>query len=227
MEFSDYFSRRYGLSGQNSVNIKPMVDASIRAFESGNVALLQHELFLLVSNFNKPGSGRLITDFDEKDRLAECFTLCLQYDWMNDSDIREVWAENGFYCIADYLSTHWNNKQDLLAGSLDFFLLLHYGRNSIRPKIANILQKAKVVGNPIFSTEDYIGGAEYLIREFMFFTATLVSPIARSHNIFTPDVKPAYDYAKSDFVFADISPIAIINKIKFIASVIESILNDM
>ena len=227
MDFSEIMRKRYGFGDHNQVNIKPMVDSSIAAFERGNIASLQNELYQLVSNFNKPGSGKLITEFEEKDRLCECFTLCLRYDWMNDSDIREVWAENGFYCIAYYLSTHWNNKQDLLAGALDLFLLLHYGKNSIRPKIANILQKAKVLGNPIFSVEDYNGGAEYLIREFMFFTATLVSPIARTHNIFSPDVKPAYECAKSDFEFAGVSPIDIINKMKFIASVIESILNDM
>ena len=99
MDFSEIMRRRYGLAGHNQVNIKPMVDSCIEAFEKGDIASLQNELFQLVSNFNKPGSGRLITGFAEKDRLAECFTLCLQYDWMNDSDIREVWAENGFYCI--------------------------------------------------------------------------------------------------------------------------------
>ena len=135
MDFSKILNRRFGLGSHNQINIKPMVDSSINAFENGNIALLQNELFQLVSNFNKPGCGKLITGFAEKDRLAECFTLCLQYDWMNDSDIREVWAENGFYCIVDYLTSHWNNKQDLIAASLNLFLLLHQGKESLKPKI--------------------------------------------------------------------------------------------
>ena len=227
MDFSEILNRRYGLSGHNHVNIKPMVDSCITAFEQGNIAALQNALFKLVSNFNKPGSGKLITGFAEKDRLAECFTLCLQYDWMNDSDIREVWAENGFYCIVDYLATHWNNKQDLIAASLDLFLLLHYGKESLRPKINDILRKPTALGNPIFSTEDYQNDAEYLIREFQFFAATLLSPIAKTHNIFATSVKPSFERAKTDFEFAGVSPVDIMHKMKFIASVIESILNDM
>ena len=128
MDFSEIMRRRYGLAGHNQVNIKPMVDSCIEVFEKGDIASLQNELFQLVSNFNKPGSGRLITGFAEKDRLAECFTLCLQYDWMNDSNIREVWEENGFYCIVDYLLTHWSNKQDLVAASLDLFCFYTTGR---------------------------------------------------------------------------------------------------
>ena len=227
MDFSKILNRRLGLGSHNQINIKPMVDSSINAFENGNIALLQNELFQLVSNFNKPGSGKLITGFAEKDRLAECFTLCLQYDWMNDSDIREVWAENGFYCIVDYLASHWNNKQDLIAASLNLFLLLHYGKESLKPKINDILRKAKMVGNPIFSNDDYRNDAEYLIREFQFFAATLLSPIAKTHNIFSASVKPAFERAKTDFEFASVSPVDIMQKMKFIASVIESILNDM
>ena len=227
MDFLEIMRRRYGLAGHNQINIKPMVDSSIEAFEKGDIASLQNELFQLVSNFNKPGSGRLITGFAEKDRLGECFTLCLQYDWMNDSDIREVWAENGFYCIVDYLLTHWSNKQDLVAASLDLFLLLHHGKDSLETKFNDILYKAHVLGNPVFSGEDYLHDAEYLIREFQFFAATILSPVAKVHNIFSPGVRPAFERAKTDFEFASVSPVEIMEKMKFIASVIESILNDM
>lgn len=227
MDFSDILNRRYGFGSRNQINIKPMVDASITAFEQGNIAKLQNELYHLVSNFNKPGCGTLITDFDEKDRLAECFTLCLQYDWMNDSDIREVWAENGFYCIVDYLATHWSNKQDLFATSLDLFLHLHYGKDSLKTKFNDILHKARMLGNPVFSAVDYQHDADYLIREFQFFAATILSPIAKVHNIISPNVKPEFESAKTDFEFVSVSPVEIMEKMKFIASVIESILNDM
>ena len=97
MGFSDYF----GMS-DNRDTLKPYVDKAISTFESGNIPQLQNDLFQFASLLNKPGSGKLITSFSQKDRLCEVFNLCLQYDWMNDSDIREVWAENAFYCIAEY-----------------------------------------------------------------------------------------------------------------------------
>lgn len=89
-------------SNRNESPLVPYVDKAIATFESGNISQLQNELYHFASLLNKPGSGKLITNFPQKDRLCEVFCLCLEYDWMQDSDIREVWAENAFYCIAEY-----------------------------------------------------------------------------------------------------------------------------
>ena len=92
----------FGTKEDSEESLKLYVDKAISTFDSGSVALLQNELFQFASLLNKPGSGMLITRFPQKDRLCEVFNLCLQFDWMNDSDIREVWAENAFFCIAEY-----------------------------------------------------------------------------------------------------------------------------
>lgn len=173
---------------ESKETLKPYVDKAISTFEAGNISLLQNELFQFASLLNNPGSGVLITSFSQKDRLCEVFNLCLQFDWMNDSDIREVWAENAFYCIAEYFKTA-QTKQDYIAAALDLFLTCSYGKNSLKPKIEDILYKAQMhpIHSNLFSQKEYNEGAEYLIREFAFFAATIVSPVVRVHpNIISP-----------------------------------------
>ena len=230
--FDGFMNRSSGLSNNN---LKTQVDAAISYFEQGNISALQQNLFEIYSGINRPGGGRQILEFNQKDRLGEIFTLCLRYDWMHDSDIREVWAENGFYCIATYINKDAETMQDVLAGTLDLFLLLHYGKNSLTPKISDILHKASLRANRgigiesnIFDEDDFENGADWLIREFSFFAATWISKIERQHpQIISPDVRPAYETAKTDYVFATISPDKIMVKMQFIAKIIGSILSDM
>lgn len=230
--FNDLMNQRYGLSGND---LKDQVDAAINYFEQGDISALQQKLFEIYSGMNKPGGGKQILEFEQKDRLCEIFTLCLCYDWMHDNDIREVWAENGFYCIATYLNEDAKTMQDMLAGALDLFLLLYYGKNSLSPKISDILSKASIkvsmgIGaeNRIFDEDDFIKGADWLIREFSFFAATWISKIERLHpNIISSSVRPAYETAKTDYVFATISPEKIMAKMQFVAKIIGSILSDM
>ena len=213
---------------ESKETLRPYVDKAISTFEAGNISLLQNELFQFASLLNNPGSGVLITSFSQKDRLCEVFNLCLQFDWMNDSDIREVWAENAFYCIAEYFKTA-QTKQDYIAAALDLFLTCSYGKNSLKPKIEDILYKAQMhpIHSNLFSQKEYNEGAEYLIREFAFFAATIVSPVVRVHpNIISPKLKLAYESAKTDFEFATIAPEDIIRKMSFISAIIGSILND-
>lgn len=230
--FDDIMSQRYGLS---SNNLKTQVDAAINFYEQGNISALQQKLYEIYSGMNKPGGGRQILEFNQKDRLCEIFTLCLRYDWMHDSDIREVWAENGFYCVATYLNEDAKTMQDLLAGALDLFLLLHYGKDSLAPKINDILRKASFrasmgIGTEgkIFDEDDFANGADWLIREFSFFAATWVSKVERQHpQIISSDIRSAYQTAKTDYNFATISPDKIMAKMQFIAKIIGSILSDL
>lgn len=211
--------------GQTGSPIKTYVDSAIAAFESGDVPLLQDKLFQLVSQLNKPGTGRLITNYPAKDRLCECYSLCLRYDWMNDSDIREVWAENGFYCIIDYLSKDAKSTQDKVAGGLDLFLHTLYGKDSLVPKFNDILHKAGLRGEPFFDANDYSKGAYYLIKQFMFLGASLFKPFAtkalqgNNYNLYTQIV--------NDPEIRSIPLNRITLKAQFISRIIESILNDM
>lgn len=230
--FDDIMSQRYEVSRSN---LKTQVNAAISYFEQSNISALQQKLFEIYSEMNRPGGGRQILEFSQKDRLCEIFTLCLRYDWMHDSDIREVWAENGFYCIATYLNQDAKTMQDILAGALDLFLLLHYGKDSLTPKVSDILRKASFRANMgigiesnIFDEDDFTNGADWLIREFSFFAATWISKIEQQHpQIISSDVRLAYETAKTDYAFAAISPDKIMVKMQFIAKIIGSILSDM
>lgn len=212
----------------NDSMIKRLVDEAIREFESGDISSLQNSLYNLYGNFNKFGGGKLIINFPEKDRLSECFCMCLRYDWMNDSDIREVWAEDGFYCIVTHLLNHLYEKQELIVSTLDLFLLLHYGKNDLKTKFDDVLAKGLMLGNPLFSQKEYAEGASYLIREFMFFAATILSPVVAKHpTIISTGLRQAYENAKTDFEFAVVPVEQIIAKLQFLSRVIESILEDM
>ncbi len=208
--------------------IKQLVDEAIRNFESKDILSLQNSLYRLYGNFNKLGGGQLIINFPEKDRLSECFCMCLRFDWMNDADIREVWAEDGFYCIVNHLINHLDEKQELIVSALDLFLLLHYGRNDLETKFNDVLAKGLMLENSLFSQKEYAEGSSYLIREFMFFAATLLSPVvARYPTIISSELRKVYENAKTDFEFATIPVTQIIAKLKFLSRIIESILEDM
>lgn len=209
--------------------IKHLVDEAIRDFERGDILSLQNSLYNLYGNFNKFGGGRLIVNYPEKDRLSECFCMCLRYDWMNDSDIREVWAEDGFYCIVKHLLDHLNEKQELIVSALDLFLLLHYGQNDLETKFNDVLAKGLMLRNPLFSQKEYAKGAPYLIREFMFFAVAILSPVVAKHpTIISVELRQAYENAKTDFEEFAVVPVGqIIDKLRFLSRIIESILEDM
>ena len=205
------------------------VDRAISIFESGNISLLQKELLQFASLLNKPGSGQFITYYPQKDRLCEVFVMCLMYDWMNDSDIREVWAENAFYCIATYFNEA-QTKMDHVAAALNLFLTCCYGNNDLKPKLNDILSKTLIHPKHfhIFTEKEYNGGADYLIREFSFFSATFISSLVRQKpSIIPARLRSAYESAKTDFEFASVSPEEIMKKMSFIASIIGSIINEV
>lgn len=226
MGLFDFFLGNENKSGST---IKCEVDDIISTFEGGNIPLLQNKLFELYKKFNKPGGGRLITGYPEKDRLCEVFCLYLEYDWMHDSDLREVWAENGFYCIVEYFKSA-QTKQDYVAAALNLFLVLEYGHDNLLPKFNDILNKAQYhpVHSQIFNSSEYAGGADYIIREFKFFAATILTPIVKMHpSVISPELRFAFNEAKTDFEFASVGPDQIISKMTFLSMIIGSILDDM
>ena len=229
--YFDYF----GFGGRNgSSSIAPKVNTCVHLYEQGDIPALQQALYELYIEFNCRGGGSKITSFERKDQLCECFTMMLQYDWEHNPEIREVWAENGFYCISEYLNNNVKTMQDMLAAALDLFLLLYHGESSLQPKVDDILQKASIrarIGGQealIFSMDDFYGGANYLFRQFKFFAATFISKVERQHpQIISPAIRPAYEEAKTDFEMASIPMEKLMAKMKFISNIIGSILDDL
>lgn len=218
--------------------IKSKVDTCIAKFERGDIPSLQQSLFELYQEFNRSGGGAKIINFGQKDRLCECFINMLNYDWVHDSDIREVWAEDGFYCIASYLNNDAKNMQDIIAGALDLFLLIHAGERHLYPKFNDILRKVQMkvsmmgpMAGPeaeIFNALDFNGGAPYVLRQFKFYAATWISKIERQHpEIISSALRPAFERAKTDYEFMSIPPETQLAKMNFFAKIIESILEDM
>lgn len=220
----DYFGR---LENSDST-LKPYVDKVISTYESGDIYELQYVLSQFISLSSKSGNGNLITRYSQKDKLCEVYNLCLKYDWINDSDIREVWSENAFYCIAECFK-NIQTQQDFFAFSLDLFLTCYYGRDSLKTKFEDILRKTK--NHPfyctIFSQEEYERGADYLIREFAYFSATAISPIVKKYpNMISLQMKSSYESAVNDFEFLHIEADEILQKITHISTIIGYVIDD-
>ena len=209
--------------------IKNDVDNILSIYESGNGPLLQQKLFELCNKLNKPGSGKLITAYPEKDRLCEVYTLCLRYDWMKDRDIREVWAENAFYCISDYYLNHAKNIQDRFAAGIDFLWLYLSGKDGLMTKFNDIIHRAQ--SHPIhatmFSAANIRGGASHIIREFMWMAATEVQIVDRIRpDAITGWFRQEYEKALNNDEFKGTDKQDTIQKMNLMSSIIGSILED-
>lgn len=209
--------------------IKKDVDIIIKTYEDGSIPLLQQRLFELYNKLNKPGRGKLVTTYPEKDRLCEFFTLCLQYDWMNDSDIREVWAENAFYCITDYYLNYAKTNQDHFVAGLDLLWVLYCGKDGLVTKFSDVLQRAQFhpVHSLLFSPANYEGGAFHLIREFTWFAANEVRPVESLHpEIIKGKLRQEYEKALNNEEFQNTGSGNTLLKMKLLSSIICSILED-
>ena len=209
--------------------IKKEVDIIIKTYEDGNTQLLQQKLFELCNKLNKPGSGMLVTTYPEKDRLCEFYILCLEYDWMHDSDIREVWAENAFYCITDYYLNYAKTNQDHYAAGLDMLWIFYRGKDGLITKFNDVLHRAQFhpIHSLLFSPENYNGGASQLIREFTWFAANEVRPAETLHpEILKGNLRQEYEHALNNKEFQNASSGNTLLKMKLLSSIIGSILED-
>lgn len=147
----------------NLPQMEYFVKQSIHYESKGSIIELKNSLFQLFRLISKPGTGKNILHYKDKDELALCFAFMLQYDWIQDPDIREVWAENGFYCIISY----WHQASNAPYAMLILFILLCVGRESLKPKVQDILNTSRVYGPRFhFNTEDYRLGAQHVIDQF-------------------------------------------------------------
>lgn len=209
--------------------IKKDVDIIIKTYEEGNTQLLQQKLFELCNKLNKPGSGKLVTTYPEKDRLCEFYIFCLEYDWMNDSDIREVWAENAFYCITDYYLNHAKTNQDHFAAGLNLLWVFYCGKDGLITKFDDVLHRSQIhpIHSLLFSPENYKGGASQLIREFTWFAANVVRPVESLHpEIMKGSFRQEYENALNNEEFQNTGSGNTLLKMKLLSSIIGSILED-
>lgn len=217
----------------NTTSLKSLVYKCAEFEAKGKIAELQECLFQLYSQFNKPGAGSKITSFPEKENLALCFVFMLQYDWIHDQDIREVWAENGFYCIMEHLDHQSNGTQGQAEAMIIFFLLLCVGRESLKPKIQDILNKAIFFGNPLFHYDDYNIGAQNVIDQISFLTISGTRTIGENKFLTMAEIITRYNgtsyfettIKRTELMKYDV--IDVIAKARFIRDVIGSVLNSM
>jgi len=216
--------------------IKNQVNDALQLYRAGNKQGLQQKLYELYLNFNRTGGGSLIVNYPQKEKLAECFTLMLMFDWMKDDDIREVWAENGFYCIIDYINSIKTHAEQRIGGLILFRHLFHGGNKHLVPKVKDIIIKSRqkqafafddCILEPPFDKNDYDKGAEYIILQFSFIAAQIIKPMVTGHDIGLPilsdNEKIAFDaILKADFY--DLDAVAIFNKARFIKRIIGSII---
>lgn len=132
-------------------------------YSCGDIGISTKEWFDLL---NEPEASAQIVDYLEKENLALCFAFMLHYDWMHDSDISEVWAENGFYCIQEYLDNQTNGQQGQVEGMIILFTLLCVCRDSLFTKIQDLINKAEYSKHSsIFHKDDYEIGAQNVIDQ--------------------------------------------------------------
>ena len=217
--------------------LTPYVDRCIRlaSQDKVNIRALQDALYELYTFFNKPGGGKLITSFPNKHKLGECFTFMLEHDWVNDSDIREVWAEDGFYCFINMIATEENaTEMSQAEHMLSLLILLYLGGESLKSKIQDILIKSEYRPERLFfSEEDYLNGADYLLEQFAFLAAMGARPLIMKNPVIIHFFSVKYPGFKEFFKetieheeFFKLDPTKVFGKAKFISSVIESILKD-
>lgn len=214
------------------LQMKSLVTKCLQLETKGNVSELQNFLFQLYSMLNKPGTGKNIVQYVEKDNLALCFAFMLQYDWVNDSDIREVWAEDGLYCIIEHLDHQPHGRQGQAEAMIILFTLLCVGRESLKCKIQDILDKGKVVGNMIFHSDDYNLGAQHVIDQISLLAVSGIRDLGPAAIPVMNKIVDRYNggrFFESTIKRTDLmkyDPMEVMLKARFVRDVIGSILKD-
>lgn len=212
--------------------MKSLVTKCLQLETKGDVPELQNCLFQLYSMLNKPGTGKYIVQYEEKENLALCFAFMLQYDWVKDSDIREVWAEDGFYCIIEHLDHQSHGRQGQAEAMIILFTLLCVGRESLKVKIQDILNKGKLVGNMVFHNDDYNKGAQHVIDQISLLAVSGIRDLGQAAIPAMNRIVNKYNggaFFESTIKRTDLmkyDPMDVMQKARFVREVIGSILKD-
>ena len=221
--------------GSNSAILSTMdtlVKRCIQLEPKGEIDSLQNSLYQLYGLFNKPGCSKYIVQYDDKLNLGLCFIFMLHYDWINDSDIREVWAEDAFYCIQEYLDNQPYGRQGQAEGMIIYFTLLCVGRESLKPKIQDILNRGEILGNRLFHREDYSLGAQHVIDQFSLLAVSGIRDLGDKAIPVMFQICQKYNgldffqktISRSDLMKYD--PMDIILKARFVRDVVGAILKE-
>lgn len=196
--------------------------------EEQNIGALQDSLFRLYRNLSHTGGSKYVLNYPQKLDLGECFYLMLKYDWEGNPIIREVWAENAFYCFTEDIQYNIESKKGNLASMLDMFLLLQEAEESLYTSINDVLSRTRYnrAFSATFSSKDYSLGAKYLIRGFKFYTTVFLFPLDQKYNIISAGLKPAFISASKDRDF-NLNDLRCINqKMLFVYLYIKSLLEN-
>lgn len=227
MSFLSHFGRNNDMS-----NIDKLVKQCISLEIKGNIEQLQNCLYQLYNCFNKPGCSKYIIQYEDKINLALCFAFMLHYDWVHDSSIREVWAENGFYCIQEYLDNQPYGRQGQVEGMIVYFTLLCVGRNELKPQIQDILYKGKILGNKVFHSDDYSLGAQHVIDQFSLLSVSGIRELGEKAIPIMLQIIQKYngtEFFQNTITRTDLmkyDPKDVISKARFVRDVIGSVLID-
>lgn len=215
------------LVNSNVQNLNKQVNKAINLYESNNIIALQQQLYDIYLNFNKPGGGTEIVNYQQKEKLGECFSLMIKFDWTKDNDILEVWAENGLYCIIDFINSI-HTHQEQVVGAFDLFLHLCIGRKYLINNINGLLVKSKAKKSIYFDSDDYKLGADFVIDQLLFLSAQIIKPLVLSQkDILKGDALLSFHKILDRRDLYKYRPEEIFHKAKFIAQVTESILKDI
>ena len=224
----------YSQNNENSTSLynlqwmESLVKKCIHYESEGNIKELQNSLYQL----NALCSGKNILNYKEKDELALCFAFMLQHYWIQDHDIREVWAEDGFYCAISYSQRAANQPYAMLI----LFILLCVGRESLKTKIQDTINTSRLHGPSIYSSDDYRLGAQHVIDQFSRYAVMgikysyLYDNFSQTKKILTKyngvqyfeEIKERKDLMKYDFEKYD----DVLCKADFLKTIIGSILMD-
>lgn len=205
-----------------------LVNDCLRKNNGDDLYELQTSLAKLNSCLTDPDTCSLIINYPKKVHLGECLYLMLKYDWIRDPEVREMWAEFAFYCLTEDIKYNITSQEGNLASMLDMFLLLDAGGDSLHTLLHDILDFTEDPNYSFFFTpEDRKGGAKYLIREFLFYTATFLLPLDKKYSIISPGLKPAFRSAlyDNDFSIDDLGDIW--SKMIYVSHFIEKILKEL
>lgn len=217
-------------------NLTYEVSQAVKIEPTGEINELQNHLFNIHTLLSKRGSGKYILDFPNKLNLGLCFAFLLHYDWEHNSSLREVWAENGFYCIMDYLDNQPNGRQGQEVGMVALFVLLCVGRDSLNHEIQNIIDKdiirMNIMGYPNFHSDDYKIGSKNVIDQISLLAVSGINAdsdekiqvLAKILTRYNGEDFFKYITNRKDLMKYNVDDV--IKKARFIKKIIASILED-
>ncbi len=216
--------------------VTSLVNACVYLEPRMKISPLLDKLKELDSLINQPGGGKLITDFPDKENLGICFAFMLHYLKGQSSLVREIWAQEGFYCFIEYLDHQRGGRRGQAEANVLFFTLLCVGRDLLKPKIQDVIDKVRAPQTPfhsVFHADDYAKGAQHVLDQISLFCVSCIHDLGESAVPIMMKITQRYNgfeffeqtIRRRDLLVYD--PHTIIDKERFIRDSIELYLTQM